>query len=109
MPGGAQGGRSGGTQGGPPGGDRASFDYPVILLLVSENARFGAGTDELKYEWGAVDAGLVAQNLMLFCAGNGLVAHPKAAEDREGTMKNLLNLTDTQHTLLLLDVGYPKE
>lgn len=108
QPSGAQGGPPAGAQGGQPGGERASFDYPLILLLVSENARFGAGTEQLKYEWGAVDAGLVAQNLMLFCSGNGLVAHPKAAEDREGTMKNLLNLTDTQHTLLLLDVGYPK-
>jgi hypothetical protein len=45
---------------------------------------------------------------MLFCSGNGLVAHPKAAVDSDGTLKNLLNLTDTQHTLLRIDVGYPK-
>jgi hypothetical protein len=106
--GGAEGSPQSGAQGGRGTGGMSSFDYPVILLLVSENARFGGGTDELKYEWGAVDAGLVGQNIMLFCSGNGLVAHPKAAVDSDGTLKNLLNLTDTQHTLLRIDVGYPK-
>jgi nitroreductase len=97
-------------QGGPPAGGmaaRPTIDYPVRLLLVSENSRFGGGTAEKKFEWGCIDSGLVGQNVMLFCAANGLVTHPKAAIDDEG-MKTLLGLTDTQHCHLELPVGYAK-
>ena len=93
-----------GPGGGAPG---ASFDYPVELLLVSENARFGMGTAEKKFEWGCIDTGLVAQNIMLFCAGNGLVTHPKAGINVD-KMKSLLKLTDTQHCHLELPVGYAR-
>jgi len=92
----------------PADGARQSFNYPVRLFLVSENARFKVGTVELKSEWGIFDAGLVAQNIMLFCSGMGLVAHPKAAVDSDGKLKGLLRLTDTQHAVIELDVGYPK-
>jgi hypothetical protein len=95
---------------GPPAGGkgaRPTIDYPIRLLLVSENSRFGGGTAEKKFEWGCIDAGLVGQNVMLFCAANGLVTHPKAGIDDEG-MKALLGLTDTQHCHLELPVGYEK-
>jgi nitroreductase len=106
-------GQSGGPpegQGGPPAGGRGAkpnIDYPVKLLLVSENSRFGGGTAEKKFEWGCIDTGLVAQNVMLFCAANGLVTHPKAGID-DAKMKELLNLTDTQHCHLELPLGYAK-
>lgn len=93
--------------GGGRGGARPTIDYPIELLLVSENARFGGGTAEKKFEWGCIDTGLVAQNIMLFCAVNGLVTHPKAGIDDDG-MKSLLGLTDTQHCHLELPVGYAK-
>lgn len=109
-PAGERGGAPGGATGGPmPGGGGTSFNYPIKVLLVSENARFPAGTAELKAEWGVFDAGLVAQNMMLFCSGMGLVAHPKAAVDTDGKIKSLLKLTDTQHAAIELDIGYPKE
>ncbi len=97
-----------GEMGAGRGGAMTSFDYPLELLLVSENARFRIGTTEKKFEWGCIDTGLVAQNIMLFCSGNGLLTHPKAAID-EAKMKTLLKLTDTQHVLLVLPVGYAKE
>jgi nitroreductase len=104
---GQTGGPSAGGMGPGGGGARPTIDYPVRLLLVSENSRFGGGTDEKKFEWGCIDAGLAGQNIMLFCAANGLVAHPKAAIDDDG-MKTLLGLTDTQHCHLDLPVGYAK-
>ncbi len=113
QPGGPSGGQASGPsqgQGGPPAGGmgaRPTIDYPVELLLVSENSRFGGGTAEKKFEWGCIDTGLVAQNIMLFCAANGLVTHPKAGID-DDKMKSLLNLTDTQHCHLELPVGYGK-
>jgi nitroreductase len=80
----------------------------VVLLLVSDNSRFGGGTDAKKFEWGAIDTGIVAQNAMLFCAANGLVTHPRASID-ESKLKTLLGLKDTQHVHLELPIGYPKE
>jgi hypothetical protein len=112
------GGPSGDQASGPPqgqagapaggmGGGKPSIDYPIELLLVSENSRFGGGTAEKKFEWGCIDSGLVAQNIMLFCAANGMVTHPKAGIDDDG-MKSLLGLTDTQHCHLELPIGFEK-
>ncbi len=111
APGGAQGAPPAAGQGAPAGGAAGagqSFNYPVKVLLVSETGKFRAGTTELKNMWGIFDAGLVAQNMSLFCSGMGLVSHPKAAVDSDGKIKNLLKLTDTQVVVIELDVGYPK-
>jgi hypothetical protein len=111
APGGAQGAPPAAGQGAPAGGAapaRSSFNYPVKVLLVSETGKFRAGTAELKKMWGIFDAGLVAQNMSLYCSGMGLVSHPKAAVDTDGKIKNLLKLTDTQVVVIELDIGYPK-
>ena len=116
---GAQGAAPGGTQGTPPaagqgapaGGAaaaRPSFNYPLKVLLVSETGKFRAGTAELKNMWGIFDAGLVAQNMSLYCSGMGLISHPKAAVDSDGKIKSLLKLTDTQVVVIELDIGYLK-
>lgn len=108
---GPQGAAPGGAQGAPAGaqgGARQSFNYPVKILLVSDTGKFRAGTAELKTQWGVFDAGLVAQNMMLFCSGMGFAAHPKAAVDTDGKIKGLLKLTDTQVVVIELDVGYLK-
>jgi len=91
---------------GPKPGDASNVQ--IDLLLVSDYSKFGGGTEVLKKQWGAIDAGLVGQNVMLFCAANGLATHPKAAISEEN-MKALLKLKDTQIVLLQLPIGYPKE
>lgn len=78
-------------------------------MLVSDLGKFRAGTAELKSDWGAFDAGLVAENMMLYCSGMGLASHPKAAADSDGKIKNLLKLTDTQHPVIEIDIGYIKQ
>ena len=83
-------------------------NYPVDLILISDYSRFRGGSDEKKREWSAVDAGIVSQNIMLFCAANGLVTHPRASIN-EPNMKKLLALKDTQICLLELPIGYPKQ
>jgi nitroreductase len=95
----------------PAGGGAAGqpFSYPLKVILVSDLGKFRAGTAELKSDWGAFDAGLVAQNMMLYCSGMGLLSHPKAAVDGDGKIKNLLKLTDSQHSVIELDIGYPKQ
>ena len=64
--------------------------------------------DDLKYEWGAIDAGIVSQNISLFCAATGLKTRPRASMDKE-KVKELLKLKDTQYVLLNHPVGYAKE
>jgi len=100
-------GASGGPPpGAPPGGGQPS-PAPVQLILVSDASRFERGTPELKYEWGAIDTGLVSQNIALFCAGTGLATRPRASISKD-RIKELLKLKETQHPFLNHPVGYPK-
>jgi len=81
---------------------------PLCLLMVSDISRFGTvGSEELRKEWGAIDIGLVSQNIALFCSGCGLATKPRAGMDREG-LKKVLKLSDTQLPMLNNPVGYPK-
>jgi SagB-type dehydrogenase family enzyme len=80
---------------------------PVQLILVSETARFRSGPPERRYEWGAIDTGIVSQNISLFCAATGLKTRPRASMDKE-KIKGLLKLKDTQYVLLNHPVGYAK-
>ncbi|MDL2208682.1 SagB/ThcOx family dehydrogenase [Parabacteroides sp. OttesenSCG-928-O15] len=81
---------------------------PAILLMVSDLARFDVNVgDDVKREFGALDVGIVSQNISLFCAGCGLVTVPRAFMDKE-KLKTLLKLSDTQVLMLNNPVGYPK-
>jgi len=75
--------------------------------LVSDASRFGGGTPELKYEWGAIDTGIVSQNIALFCAATGLSTRPRAAINKD-RIESFLKLKETQHPFLDHPVGYPK-
>jgi len=90
-------GRGPGAQGSPA---------PINLILVSDTSRFGAGTPELKYEWGAIDTGLVSQNIALFCAAKGFGTRPRASISKD-YLRKLLKLKDTQFPFLEHPVGYP--
>jgi nitroreductase len=81
---------------------------PVQLFLVSEGARFQRGTPEQKREWGALDAGIVSQNIALFCAARGLATRPRASFERD-KLTPLLKLKDSQHAFLNHPVGYPAQ
>ena len=81
---------------------------PLIILLVTDISKFGdVGTNEDRREWGAIDLGLVSQNMAFFCAANGIGTRPRAGMDREG-IASLLKLSDTQLPMLNHSVGYPK-
>lgn len=81
---------------------------PAMLVLVSEISRFRGDDNARKLSWAAMDAGIVSQNISLFCAGAGLVTRPRASMDTEG-LKKLLNLNANQYPLLNNPVGYPNE
>lgn len=91
--------------GGPP--HPAPSNPPIQIILISDFSRFRAGTQEQKYEWGAIDAGIVSQNISLFCAATGLKTRPRASMDKE-VIKKLLNLKDTQYVFLDHPIGYAK-
>ncbi len=72
---------------------------PAILLLVSDISRFRSGGDSLKLIWAAFDAGIVSQNISLFCASAGLATRPRASMDQQ-KLKEILKLKSTQHLML---------
>jgi nitroreductase len=80
---------------------------PLQIILVSDSERFMRGTPEQKFEWGALDAGIVSQNISLFCAATGLKTVPRAMMDK-AKIKELLKLKDTQNIFLNHPVGYAK-
>ncbi len=78
----------------------------VILVMVSDISRF-PGTDENnKLSIAAMDAGIVSQNISVFCAGTGLSTRPRATMDQV-KLKEVLKLKDSQHPLLNNPVSYP--
>jgi hypothetical protein len=80
---------------------------PIQIILVSDISRFRTGPPELKCEWGAIDAGIVSQNISLFCAATGIMTRPRASMDKE-VVANLLELGHTQYVFLNHPIGYPK-
>jgi nitroreductase len=80
---------------------------PVQIVLVSDGDRFTRGDPERKFEWGALDAGIVSQNISLFCAATGLKTVPRASMDK-AKVKDLIKLTDAQIVFLNHPVGYAK-
>lgn len=91
----------------PPPPRPAPSSPPIQIILVSDADRFGMGTPELKAEWGAIGAGIISQNISLFCAATGIKTRPRASMDKEN-IKELLNLKDSQHVLLNHPVGYAR-
>jgi nitroreductase len=85
----------------------APSNPPIQIMLVSDSSRFKMGRPELRYEWGAIDTGIVSQNISLFCAATGIKTRPRASMDKE-KIKKLLKLKDSQYVFLNHPVGYAK-
>lgn len=80
---------------------------PVCLLMVSDISRFDMKMDmEIKKQWAAFDAGIISQNISLFCSGCGLVTVPRAFMKKD-ELKKALKLSATQEPMLNNPVGYP--
>lgn len=81
---------------------------PVICLLVSDISRFSRGDETKKLVWAAEDAGIVSQNISIFCASVGLATVPRATMDFP-KLKEVLKLKDSQYLMLNNPVSYKKE
>lgn len=79
---------------------------PVSLLIVADEKKFGSSDAKSKVIMG-VDAGIVSENVNLFCAGTGLVTRPRMTMDIPA-IKKLLKLSDQETPLLNNPVGYAK-
>lgn len=84
------------------------LDAPVSLVLVADLERFDGGASERTLMMGMADAGIVSQNINLFCAANGLATVPRATMDADG-IKALLGLGAAQVPALNNPVGYEKQ
>ncbi|MDR2383361.1 MAG: nitroreductase family protein [Prevotellaceae bacterium] len=84
------------------------LDAPISLLIVSDLSRFTGADLELQKQWGALDAGIVSQNIMLFASGCGFVTVPRAFMKKD-ELKKVLKLSETQVPMLNNPVGYPKK
>lgn len=80
---------------------------PVSLVLIANVDKLGE-KNQRNMMMAAVDAGIVCQNINLFCAANGLATVPRASMDAD-SIKKLLNLSDIQIPVMNNPVGYPAE
>lgn len=83
-------------------------EAPVFLLLVSDISRFSHGNDSTKLIRAAMDAGIVSQNISLYCAAMGLETRIRAVMDSQSLHK-ALGLKPTQYLMLNTPVGYKQK
>ena len=80
---------------------------PVFCVLVSDISRFSRGQDSLKRIWAAEDAGIISQNISVFCASAGLATRPRATMDID-KLHSILKLKSSQYLMLNHPVSYHK-
>ncbi|MGP1539260.1 SagB/ThcOx family dehydrogenase [Bacteroides pyogenes] len=80
---------------------------PVSLVLVSDIARFGDAGNTRYQLIGAMDAGIVSQNISVFCAAAHLATVPRATMD-DAALQRVLKLRKGQMLMLNHPVGYFK-
>lgn len=78
-------------------GDARPADAPICLVLVTDTVE----------PWAAMDAGIVSQNISLFCSGTGLATYPRASMNKEA-LTTALKLKSPQTPMLCHPVGYQK-
>lgn len=89
------------------GGQAFVKSAPVSLLLVSDLSRLGDAKNTHTQLMGAMDTGIVSQNISIFCSAVKLATVPRASMDT-AKLKSILKLTDTQLPLMNHPVGYHK-
>ena len=80
---------------------------PLSLLMVADFEKYGSDSDHARMMV-YCDAGIVSQNISLYCAAVGLCTVPRGIMNVEG-LSNLLGLGEKQIPVLNNPVGYPKE
>lgn len=89
------------------GGQDFVLQAPVSILLVTDLAKMGDPENDRTKAMCAVDVGIVSQNISIFCAAANLATVPRASMD-EAALKEALQLTDSQWSVMNHPVGYFK-
>jgi SagB-type dehydrogenase family enzyme len=90
-------------------GRQENFAFaPFFCVMISDFSRFTSGDDSSKMVIAAYDAGIVSQNISIFCASVGLDTRVRATMDQE-KLREILKLKDSQHLMLNNPVGYKKD
>jgi len=79
----------------------------AVIIMVSDLTKINVKDKCEKIKWASVDAGVVVENICLFCAGTGLAVVPRATMDTE-KLRVILKLKDTQEPIMNTPVGYGK-
>ncbi|MBE0592087.1 MAG: SagB/ThcOx family dehydrogenase [Gemmatimonadales bacterium] len=79
---------------------------PLNLVYVADRSRQGNASEEDKERYNFANAGLIAQNVYLYCASQGLVTVVRALIDRPA-LAEAMALRPEQHIILAQTVGYP--
>jgi nitroreductase len=82
-------------------------DASVNLVYVADYSKVSGGGMDQNVLVGA-DTGLIAENVYLFCASEGLATVVRASIDRDALAKEL-KLKPEQKIILAQSVGYPKK
>lgn len=80
---------------------------PLNLVYVSDAARLGPSSETNRLLSGVADSAVIAQNVYLFCASEGLATVLRASVPGEQLAKRL-KLKPAQTIYLAQSVGYPK-
>ncbi len=80
---------------------------PLVLLHVGDASKFTEFGEEMSKMITSLDAGIVTQNVNLFCASVGLANVPRIYMDAKG-LSILLKLPETKIPLINNVVGYHK-
>jgi SagB-type dehydrogenase family enzyme len=88
------------------GGQDFAATAPVCIVLAANLEKLGDPASEHTRLIAAMDAGIVCQNINVFCSAAGLSTVPRATMDRDELTK-ALKLTDKQYLMLNNPVGYP--
>lgn len=75
---------------------------PLCLVIIADLEQYNG-----EILMPAIDAGIVSQNISLFCSGVGLVTVPRASMDHK-QLKKALKLKESQRAIMNHPVGYAK-
>jgi SagB-type dehydrogenase family enzyme len=89
-----------------PSAQKFVADAPVNLIYVADYGRMTGAAESDKQNYSYADAALIAENVYLFCASEGLGTVVRAVIDRPALGK-AMGLRDDQKIVLNQPVGYP--
>jgi SagB-type dehydrogenase family enzyme len=83
-------------------------EAPVDLVYVANLAKTGRANAEDTALYNGADTGLIAQNVYLFCASEGLATVVRGSVDRQA-LATVMKLRPDQKITLAQTVGYPRK